>query len=98
MHEHDGHDHVDGPAASMDNHGVRPSLIIGIIVVIAAIVFVVQNREKAEVHFLFFTVTTPHLGRDRRRPRPRHTHRPTVLDVVEAAQGRVNIAPATRVC
>jgi uncharacterized integral membrane protein len=35
--------------------GPNPSLILGIVIALAAIDFIAQNRVKVDIHFLFFT-------------------------------------------
>ncbi|MEY2452181.1 MAG: hypothetical protein QOD92_1755 [Acidimicrobiaceae bacterium] len=39
---------------TLDERKVSPALIAGIVLALAAIDFVVQNRDKVKVHFLFF--------------------------------------------
>ena len=38
--------------------GLSPSLIAGIVVALAAIDFVAQNRQDLTIHFLFFTISS----------------------------------------
>jgi uncharacterized integral membrane protein len=39
---------------TLDERKVSPALIGGIVLALAAIDFVVQNRDKVKIHFLFF--------------------------------------------
>jgi len=41
---------------SVEERKVSPSLIAGILIALAAIDFVVQNRQEITVHFLFFSI------------------------------------------
>lgn len=36
--------------------GLSPALVAGIVIALAAIDFVVQNRQDLTIHFLFFTI------------------------------------------
>lgn len=40
------------------DRSVSPTLIAFVIIAIGAVVFIIQNSDKAQVRFLFFTVTT----------------------------------------
>ena len=41
--------------SSLEEKGISPSLILGILVALAAIDFVAQNRNRVTIHFLFFS-------------------------------------------
>jgi len=36
--------------------GVSPALVAGIVIALAAIDFIAQNRQDLTIHFLFFTI------------------------------------------
>jgi uncharacterized integral membrane protein len=40
---------------ALQEGGPNPSLILGIVIALAAIDFIAQNRGKLDVHFLFFS-------------------------------------------
>lgn len=40
--------------STVDERRARPQLIAGIVVALAAVDFVVQNRQEIPIHFLFF--------------------------------------------
>ncbi|MEY2434461.1 MAG: hypothetical protein QOC92_4186 [Acidimicrobiaceae bacterium] len=40
---------------SLEQRGLSPGLIAGIVLALAAIDFVAQNRDRVTVHFLFFS-------------------------------------------
>ena len=38
------------------DRGVSPALVAGIVIALAAIDFIAQNRQDLTIHFLFFTI------------------------------------------
>jgi len=42
-----------------DGRGLSPALIAGIVLALAALDFVVQNRDDVSIHFLFFETEKP---------------------------------------
>lgn len=47
-----------GASASAGRNGISPALIGFIVVAVIAVVFILQNRERRQIDFLFFEVTT----------------------------------------
>ncbi len=50
---------ADRDQRNADGGGLSPALIAGIILALAAIDFVVQNRRDVPIHFLFFETDKP---------------------------------------
>jgi uncharacterized integral membrane protein len=42
-----------------EGRGLSPALIAGIVIALAAIDFIVQNRDDTAIHFLFFETEKP---------------------------------------
>jgi len=55
---HERNDEGDGGRVRESRSGLSPLLIAFIVVAILAVVFVLQNGERAEIDFLFFDVGT----------------------------------------
>ena len=47
---------ADDRNQSVEGRNVSPSLIAGVLIALAAIIFVAQNRVEIPIHFLFFTI------------------------------------------
>jgi uncharacterized integral membrane protein len=60
MHEHadSANDIGSSPKIGGRSEGVSPTLIVFLVLAVAAVIFVVQNSAKTQVRFLFFTLTT----------------------------------------
>ena len=41
---------------SVEQRKISPSLIAGVVIALAAIDFIAQNRQQITIHFLFFTI------------------------------------------
>jgi uncharacterized integral membrane protein len=44
------------PDESVEQRKFSPSLIAGVLIALAAIDFIAQNRQQITIHFLFFTI------------------------------------------
>jgi uncharacterized integral membrane protein len=50
---------VRDPSSESKGRSVSPHLVIGLVLVVALLIFIFQNTEEVEVDFLFFDFSSP---------------------------------------